>query len=61
MIDVMCVVKSADDSAKDSLVVRNNILYSGQVVLEIGEIKFTVKASDLIEAICNCKNTNMWG
>ena len=61
MIDVTCKVSNADQSEKSILIVKNHILFNGIVMLEIGDVRIGVKASDLIEAVNNCINTNRWG
>ena len=61
MIDVTCEIRSADESEQGILIVRNHIIFSGMVMLEFGDVRIGVKASDLIEAVNNCTNTNKWG
>lgn len=62
MIKVTCVLTNYDDPKKDDLILHNHWNYSSElVVLEIAGVKYSVKASDLIEAVCNCKNVNRWG
>lgn len=61
MIKVTCVLTNYDDTKKDDLILHNHWNRSELVVLEIAGVKYSVKASDLIEAVCNCKNVNRWG
>lgn len=61
MIKVTCVLTNYDDPKKDDLILHNHWNCSEIVVLEFAGVKYSVKASDLIEAVCNCKNVNRWG
>ena len=61
MIKVTCVLPNYDEPKKDDLILHNHWNYNDLVVLEIAGVKYIVKANDLIEAVCNCKNVNRWG
>ena len=61
MIKVTCVLTNYDEPKKDDLILHNHWNYNELVVLEIAGVEYSVKASDLIEAVCNCKNVNRWG
>lgn len=60
MIKITCRVESYDDPIKPSILVYNHWNDKQMVVLEIGEQKITVKASDLEAAIKNCTNTGRY-
>ena len=61
MIKVTCVLTNYDEPQKDDVILHNHWNDGELVVLEIAGVKYSVKASDLIEAVCNCKNVNRWG
>jgi hypothetical protein len=57
MVKVTCRIDNYDEPAKASILVNSHWNNDKLVVLEIEDIKITVKARDLETAIKNCTNT----
>ena len=60
MIKITCKVESYDDPVKPSIIIHSHWHDNQKVILEIGEQKITVKASEMEAAIKNCTNTAKW-